>query len=128
MCAVGIGVIVATNLLPAYQRDDWRGIATALPAPLAPRVMVGEDHAALPLSIYLDTTFDTVSKGSVQARELDFGALRVRHSSSAPSPPYEQLTPPPGFRLAGVSSNAAYAVTRFTAPRSARRCARSGSV
>ena len=30
MCAVGIGVIVATNLLPGYQRDDWRAIADAV--------------------------------------------------------------------------------------------------
>jgi Dolichyl-phosphate-mannose-protein mannosyltransferase len=123
-CAIGIGVIVATNLLPAYQRDDWRGIADALPAPTAPRVIVGEHYAGIPLAIYLKTSFTSVTSGTVVARELDFGALRERHSSSAPSPPHKQLTAPPGFRLAGVSSNEAYAVTRFVAPRPTRISAR----
>ncbi len=118
MCAVGIGVIVATNLLPAYQRDDWRDIAKALPQPTGPRVIVGGQYAGIPLSIYLHRSLTAASSTTtVLTRELDFAALRVRHSSSAPSPPYEQLTPPAGFRLIGVSSNEAYAVTRFLARR-----------
>ena len=42
---------------------------------------------------------------------------RTRHTSGSPYAPYVELTPPRGFRLAGVSKNEAYAVTRFVAAR-----------
>jgi hypothetical protein len=119
MCAVGIGVIVATNLLPGYQRDDWRGIADGLHAPLAPRVIVGERFAGPPLSIYLGT-MRGVSRGTVLAREIDFAALRVRHTQGAPYAPYVQRRAPAGFRLIAVKSSEAYALTRFVADRPRR--------
>ncbi|MGO9487684.1 MAG: glycosyltransferase family 39 protein [Solirubrobacteraceae bacterium] len=116
LCAVSLGVIVATNLLPVYQRDDWRGVARALPAPLAPRAIVGEHYASLPLSIYLGN-LRPVAGGRVLARELDFAALRVRRTTGAPYPPYVQLSAPAGFRLVAVRSEEAFAVTRFVASR-----------
>jgi hypothetical protein len=122
-CAVGIGVIVATNLLPGYQRDDWRAIADALPAPLAPRVIVGEHYAGLPLSLYLGR-MRSVSDGTVLAREIDFGTLRVRHTQGAPYAPYVQRRAPAGFHLVAVSSNEAYALSRFVADRPRRVSAR----
>jgi hypothetical protein len=119
MCAVGIGVIVATNLLPGYQRDDWRAIADGLPTPLAPRVIVGEHYAGLPLSIYLGK-MGGLTKGTVLAREIDFGALRVRHTQGAPYPPYVQRRAPAGFHLVAVRSDEAYALTRFVSDRPRR--------
>ncbi len=117
MCAVGIGVIVATNLLPGYQRDDWRAIADAVRGShLTPRAIVGEHYAGSPLSVYLGS-MRGVSTGTVRAREIAFAALRVRRTEGAPYPPYVQRQAPPGFRLASVSSGEAYAVTRFVADR-----------
>jgi mannosyltransferase len=115
MCAVGIGVITATNLLPGYQRDDWRGVAKAVPAPLEPRAIIAGRYASGPLSVYLGP-IRAVTTRMVVARELDFAALRVRNTRGAPHPPSLQRQAPAGFRLVGVSSNEAYGVTRFTAP------------
>ena len=101
MCAVGIGVIVATNLLPGYQRDDWRAIADAVRSShLTPRAIVGEHYAGSPLSVYLGE-MRGVSTGTVRAREIAFAALRVRRTEGAPYPPYVQRQAPPGFRLVG---------------------------
>jgi uncharacterized membrane protein len=62
LCVLSLGVIVAINLIPGYQRDNWRGAAQALPTPPAPdRVIVGERYASLPLSIYLPDTQATVT-------------------------------------------------------------------
>jgi hypothetical protein len=115
LCAVGLGVIVATNLLPGYQRDDWRGAARALPArPLYPRVIVAERYGGSPLSIYLGPLHQT-STAEVLAREIDFPTLRTRHTTGSPYAPYLTLKPPRGFRLVAVKRNEAYGVTRFVA-------------
>ncbi len=117
LCAVGIGVIVATNLLPGYQRDDWRGVAQSLPAPLTPRAIVGERYAGSPLSLYVHQRLSGVTGGQVTVREIDFATLRVRRTKGSPTPPYVPPAGPPGFRLAGVKRTEAYAVTRYVSPR-----------
>jgi mannosyltransferase len=114
LCAVSIAVIVSTNLLPGYQRDDWRGVAEALPAPTTPRVIVGEHFSSAPLSIYVGELGP--ARSGMRARELVFTALRVRRTQGAPYAPYVQRTPPPGFHLVSVRSSEAFAVTRFMAP------------
>jgi mannosyltransferase len=117
LCAVGLAVIVATNLLPGYQRDDWRGAAQALPAnPLFPRVIVAPRFGGSPLAVYLGPLHETKTS-TVRAREVAFPSLRTRHTSGSPYAPYVQLRPPRGFHLVGVSKNEAYAVTRFVASR-----------
>ena len=55
LCALSLAVIVAIDAIPAYQRDDWRGVARALPTPASARVIVGEQYFASPLSIYVST-------------------------------------------------------------------------
>jgi 4-amino-4-deoxy-L-arabinose transferase-like glycosyltransferase len=114
-CAIGIVVIVATNLLPGYQRDDWRGVAEALPkrTPYA-RVLVVERYGGSPLSVYLGS-LHAPSTSRVKVREIAFAHLRTRHTSGAPYAPYLQLQAPHGFRLASVEKNEAFAVTRFVA-------------
>ena len=114
LCAIGLGVIVATNLLPGYQRDDWRGAAQALPAPLQPRVIVVERFGGSPLSVYLGPLREVRARTLV-AREIAFPVLRTRHTYGAPSAPYAPLQAPHGFRLAAARKNEAFAVTRFVA-------------
>ncbi len=115
LCAVGLVVIVATNALPAYQRDDWRGVARALPSTAGTRAIVTTRYASEPLSIYM-SHLSTATQRAVTAREIDFATLRTRRSTGAPYPPYLQRTAPPGFHLAGVDDQEAFAVTRFVAP------------
>jgi mannosyltransferase len=118
LCAVSLAVIVATNALPGYQRDDWRGVAQALPRS-GTRVLVAERYSGAPLSIYL-STLRGVPGTSVTTRELDFAGLRIKHSSGGPSPAFVPTQAPRGFHLAEVHRTEAFAVARFTAPRPTR--------
>jgi len=118
LCALSLSVIVATNLIPGYQRDNWRGAVDALPTPRsADRVIVGEQYASLPLSLYLPGTRAQTSS-AVFTRELDFLTLRTRRTGRSPAPPAEvPVQTPPGFRPAGVRRTESYAISRFIAPR-----------
>jgi hypothetical protein len=113
LCAVSLAVIVAVDVLPGYQRDDWRGVARALPRS-GVRVIVAEPYASAPLSIYLNH-LTGVSGSSVSTRELDFVGLRIKRTDAGPAPAIVPTTPPPGFRLAGVRRSEAFAVSRFVA-------------
>ncbi len=115
LCAVSLAVVAATELVPVYQRDNWHGAATALGSPVRPRVIVTEHYGSVPLSIYLGSVRGVRGR-TVTTRELDFVALRVRHTFGSPSPPVVPTRLPTGFRLAGVDRAAAYAVARFLAP------------
>ena len=116
LCALSLAVIAAINLLPAYQRDDWRSAARALANPPAARVLVSEANSALPLSIYLNG-LRIARPRTVATRELAFISLRVRHSAGAPSPPFVPRQGPASFRLVGVTSSETFAVARYRAPR-----------
>jgi hypothetical protein len=115
LCAVSLAVVIATNAIPGYQRDDWRGAARALPPGTADRVIVGPRNSALPLSIYLPSTSEARG-ASVATRELDFVALRRRRTGRAPAPPVVPTSPPPGFRLAWVHRSESHAASRFLSP------------
>ncbi len=116
ICVISLAVIAGINLLPAYQRDNWRGAAQALPAPAGKRVIVGERYASIPLSIYLSGVH-TFSGSRTATEELDFVALRTQRSGRSPLPPSVPTEPPPGFHLAGVHTTASYAISRFLSPR-----------
>jgi mannosyltransferase len=116
LCAVSLAVIVGVNVLPGYQRDDWRGVAHALTSSASSGggVIVAEQYASAPLSIYL-SHLRGVSGSSISTRELDFVGLRIKRSDSSPAPAVVPTTPPSGFRLAGVRRSEAFAVSRFVA-------------
>ncbi|HEV3033607.1 MAG TPA: glycosyltransferase family 39 protein [Solirubrobacteraceae bacterium] len=117
ICAISLAVVIGIDLTPVYQRDNWRGIAHTLSTPpSASRIVVGEQFASLPLYVYLGPLQGTTGS-SVSTREIDFVALRMRRSARSPLPPVVPSTAPAGFRLAGVSRTATYAVSRFVASR-----------
>jgi mannosyltransferase len=116
LCAVSLAVIAAINLIPAYQRDDWRGAARALGTPAATRVIVSEQYGSAPLSIYLGGIRTTFAP-TVSTRELAYVALRKRNTAGAPSAPVVPTTAPAGFHLAGVTRSETFAVARFTSAR-----------
>jgi mannosyltransferase len=116
LCAIFVVMIVAANAIPDYQRDDWRGVAHALATPAVARVIVAEQHAALPLSIYMGA-LRSVSARVVASSEVDFVALRHLRTVGPPQAAVVPLSPPPGFRLAGVHRSEAFAISRFLAPK-----------
>ncbi len=116
LCILSLAVIAAVNLSPGYQRDDWRGAAHALPTGAVDRVIVGEPYSSPPLSIYLPAT-RPVTGQSVDVREVDFIALRIRRTGRSPLLPSVPTRAPSGFRLAGVRKTSTYAVSRFVSSR-----------
>lgn len=115
ICALSLLVIAGVNLIPGYQRSDWRGIARALEAPAATRVIVAPELGAAPLFIYMPSAENIVTP-SIATHEVAFVALSTPRTGRSPKPPVVPTTPPPGFRLAGVHRSEAFAVARFSAP------------
>jgi mannosyltransferase len=125
LCALSLLVVIALDSSPAYQRDNWRGVARALPAHPLASVVVTPSNGLLPLSVYLPgLRKDTAPR--VAAREIDFVSLRVRRTGHAPSPAVVPSTPPAGFHLVEVTRTATFALARFVA--SHRVEARSGAL
>ncbi len=116
LVALSLAVIVAIDVLPGYQRDDWRGIAHALGSGRAGRVIVSERFGEATLSVYLPEVHQT-SDRTVLTREVAYVSLRVRHTGGAPSPAPIPSHVPAGFQLAGVTRSEAFAVVRYRAPR-----------
>ncbi len=116
LCAISLAVIAAINLIPAYQRDDWRSAARALGTPASARVVVSEQYGSAPLSIYLRGIRTTFAP-TVSTRELIFVALRQRNTGGAPRAPIVLTTPPAGFHLVGVRRSETFALSRFLTAR-----------
>jgi mannosyltransferase len=114
ICALSLLVIVGVNLIPGYQREDWRGVARALQSPAATRVIVAPELGAAPLFFYMPTNENLVTP-SVATHEVAFVALSTPHTGHPPLPPVVPTSPPPGFRLVGVRHSEAFAVSRFRA-------------
>jgi len=120
--SVFLGVIAATEVLPAYQRDDWRGAAKSLPPAEGQRLLVAEDFSAIPLSVYLPS-ISTVLPGkasagdrTVRTREVVFIALRQRKTFGSPEPPAPPHGRLPGFAGPQIASSEAWATARYVAP------------
>jgi mannosyltransferase len=117
LCILFLGVVVSVNLIPDYQRDNWRGAAQALPSRRSPdQIIVAEGSSWYPLSVYLPGA-RPLTGATLSTRELDFIALRARRTGHSPVPPVVPNRPPRGFRLVSVRDTESYAVTRFLAPR-----------
>jgi mannosyltransferase len=114
LCALSLLVIVTTNLISGYQRDDWKGIAAQLKVAVPGRVIISPEEGSLPLGVYLPMLQETTAP-HVSTRELDFVALRTRRTGRSPLAPVLPRHAPPGFRLAAVSTTEAYAVARYLA-------------
>jgi mannosyltransferase len=119
ICALSVAVIAGVNLIPGYQRDDWRGVAQTLAAPAGQRVVIAPELGGAPLFIYMPTD-QNLHGTSVATRELAFVALRTQRTGRAPLAPVVPTSPPPGFRLVGVYRSEAFAVSRFRALGGAR--------
>lgn len=115
ICVLSIAIVVAIDVKPGYQRDNWKGVAAALPARAAGSVVVTPANGLLPLGIYVAKL--SKSQGSSAAtREVYFVALRVKHTGRAPS--YGVVpTVLPGFQLVRLTRTESYAVARFVSAR-----------
>ncbi len=116
LCAISIAMVAAANLIGDYQRNDWRGVGDALGPTNGPRVIVGELHAAGPLSIYMGPV-SSIPGRVPPVREVDFFAFRHLRTVGPPEAGVVPTSPPPGFRRASVTRRETFAISRFVAAR-----------
>jgi uncharacterized membrane protein len=114
LCLLSLAVIAGTNAIPGYQRDDWRGVASALAAHGGPGVIVAPIYGLAPLSIYL-AHLEKATAPRISTRELEFVALRTKRTGRSPLAPVVPTRGPRGYRLVAVARTETYAVSRFVA-------------
>jgi mannosyltransferase len=115
-------VVVLVDLSPRYQRDDWRGAAQALGAPLLARaIVVSPGSGLIALQIYLPGL--RALTGPTAVRELDVIAIPAQVTGSgiaAPPRPAAPLPVPAGFRLLRAVYARTYTVLRYRSATPAR--------
>ena len=99
--------LIKINTDAAYQRADWRGVASALGAPAGQRAIIAYDGrlAADPLSLYLHGVPWNQPTGPVAVREVDVIGY-----------PWQELGNPlpPGYKLIASKRVNDYVVDRFS--------------
>ncbi len=109
LCALGIAVYVLVETHPAYQRDDWRGLARALGRPAVPRALVIEPlNGYTALALYRPR-LERLPSPPTTVEEVDLVAV-ARGRTRAPAPA------PPGFVLVERRITATYALLRLRSP------------
>ena len=98
---------------PGYQRPDWRGVASALGDPRAPRAIVAFDGelAAGPLAIYLPSVSWLQANRAPGPGEPPVGVGEIDVVGSTFQTRAKTL--PTGFRLIGSKPVDSYLVERF---------------
>ena len=116
LCAAGIVAFAGVEANASYQRDDWRGVADAMGAPVrGPRaVVLSPASGALPLALYARLHVQPVGR-PVVTREIDVIRLArdLPHPTTAPAPAgftYCQAVPTPEFLLMRFCASAAEVV------------------
>jgi mannosyltransferase len=112
LCVVGLVAFVGVELTPADQRDDWRGVASAIgPALLGPRVVVVDPSDGAPaLRLYLPLRRVPPSPATyLTIREVD--VIDVARNPPLPSPSLGI----PGFVPQPVVHTGAYTLERYVA-------------
>jgi mannosyltransferase len=110
--------VIAVDVEPRYQRDDWRAAARELAAVPGAQAVVLPSHGVTPLSYYLPAAQPLPAAGT-PVSEVDVVGMAVRQPGQAPQPPLppaQPVTPAPGFVLAGVSQADTFTLLRFRAP------------
>jgi mannosyltransferase len=111
LCAAGVAAFVGVETTPADQRDDWRGVATAIgPAQLGPRVVVVDpSDGALALRVYLALARVRPTTATLTIREVD--VVDVARNAALPSP-HAGI---PGFIAQSVIHTGSYTLQRYVA-------------
>ncbi|HEY2439008.1 MAG TPA: glycosyltransferase family 39 protein [Solirubrobacteraceae bacterium] len=118
LAAILLAVVVLVDLDPAYQRDDWRGAARALGAPVAARAIVVTPGSGLtPLQAFLPRLTPLSHPATV--REIDVVAIPQQVTGAGigiPPRPAAPLPVPAGFRLVRAVAARTYTVLIYRGP------------
>jgi dolichyl-phosphate-mannose-protein mannosyltransferase len=121
LAAIGMAVCVAVASDVRYQRDDWRGAATALGRPAGPRAVVFSPGELRALQLYVPRSSPPPPAG-VRVRELDYLILAShRAGETRRAPSLEELPPhPAGAVTLERRREETFAVARYRLPRPLR--------
>jgi mannosyltransferase len=118
LAAVLLVVVVLVDANPVYQRDNWRGAASALGATaLARAIVVTPGSGLYPLQVYMGR-LEPLS-GTVPVREVDVLAIPQQVTGEGigiPPRPIAPLPLPAGFRLFEARYTRTYTVLRYRSP------------
>jgi mannosyltransferase len=120
LCALGIAAYVGVAVEPAWQREDWRGMADALDAPQSRRaIAVQPETGGTPFALYADGLRPLPAEGA----ELDEIVALHPVSRGSPGPHPTAPAPPappslPGFQVVEREARETYTVVRLRAERS----------
>lgn len=111
-CLAGLGVVLAIDLSPRFQRGDWRGVARILGGAARDRAIVTVELGSAPLEYYLPGLRPLAVSRAARVSEIDLVGYR-------PLRPGANRPPAPGFRPAGHASVHGLLVYRFVAAHAA---------
>jgi hypothetical protein len=116
LCAVGLGVTLGVDVNVRYQRDDWRGVAQAVPARTTSVLVVTPSSGRLALEYYLPDSRPLGSAGAM-VDSVEVIALGARGVGNAVQAPPLAAHPPPlgGFDPPVASSHSTFTVVRYRA-------------
>ena len=120
LAALGGSTVLFVATRETLQRDDWRGVAAALPAdaPTPRAVVVTPFTAQQPFAVYAPR-LELMPATGAAVREVDLVAFPRRHrTQSRPGPPPrpEDHPPPvPGFEHAETRFEETFTLIRYTA-------------
>jgi hypothetical protein len=101
LCAIGLGTVVAVEVTPLWQRDNWRGVVRALGPARVPRavVLTPAETGVAPFQLY-DSTAKGIGSTGADVREIALVSKPGRHENSIHPPPPPRPVDPvvPGFR------------------------------
>jgi mannosyltransferase len=112
LCAIGIAAVVGVASTPAWQRDDWRGMAEALGEPRGPRAIVVQPASGRrPLALYMPGLRALPAAGAPVSEILVLHPAQRNVPGEHPLPPPPTLPPPvPGFEVSDQRLTDTYAV------------------
>ena len=117
LALVGLAAVIGVALEPSWQREDWRGMARALPPPTGPRVILTPALGRRPLELYLPRLSELPqSERPVKEIALLY-PVRRKPGEEHPLPPPRPATPAAaGFSLVERRFESSYTLLLFRAP------------
>jgi len=116
LCGLSLAIGLSASLDSRYGRTDWRGLAKAIGAASAERVLVvTPDIDAALWRIYLPDVQE-LDNQPARVREIVVAGLATQGGFSAGAvkpPPATPRTPPPGFELVGARVTPTFALIRY---------------
>lgn len=115
--ALGLAGVIGVAVTPAWQREDWRGMARALGPAREPRVIITPAMGRLPLDLYLRGPARPTGGAVVREIALLYPVRRQSGEEHPLPPPHLTTSAPGGFTLARRRVTDSYAIAVLRVPR-----------